>query len=119
MRARGHLAAIGVLLLLPLLFVLEGSSQITRRPGPAANMLAPKLVAERLHEIAAAGTLAELRWPNFTDYRQNAQKLYSTVNYVPVWIHAGQPSPQALAIIADLVSSQQRGLNPEDYDASR
>ena len=41
------------------------------------------------------------------------------MNYAPVWVRDGQPSPQALAVITDFVSSQKRGLNPEDYDASR
>jgi murein L,D-transpeptidase YcbB/YkuD len=36
-----------------------------------------------------------------------------------VWVRDGQASPQALAIIAEFVSSQKRGLIPEDYDASR
>jgi murein L,D-transpeptidase YcbB/YkuD len=60
-----------------------------------------------------------LRWPNFTDYRQNTQELYKAVNYAPVWVRDGQASPQALAVIGEFVSSQKRGLNPEDYDASR
>ena len=30
-----------------------------------------------------------------------------------------QPTPQALAVIAALESSQQKGLDSEDYDASR
>jgi murein L,D-transpeptidase YcbB/YkuD len=119
MQARRHLSGIGFLLLLPLLFVLEGSSQVVPRPGSSNGILEPQSVAERLHKIASAGTLAELRRPNFTEYRKNAEKLYSDFNYVPVWVHDGQPSPQALALIADLASSHQRGLNPEDYDASQ
>ncbi len=118
MRTRNHVAAIGFLLI-ALPFALECSSQVTPQPGQVTTMLAPHPVTERLHAIVTAGTLAELRWPNFSDYRQDTQLLYEAVHYVPVWVHDGQPSAQALAIIADLGSSQQRGLNPEDYDAPR
>ena len=65
------------------------------------------------------GRLSDLRWPNFTDYRQSTQELYKATNYAAVWIRDGQASPQALAIIAELAGSQKRGLIPEDYDASR
>jgi L,D-transpeptidase YcbB len=34
-------------------------------------------------------------------------------------VHDGRATPQALAVMAALESSQQKGLNPEDYDASR
>src|SRR5665213_2909306 len=76
-------------------------------------------VAKRLHEITAGETLSDLRWPDFTDHRHDVQRLYEAVNYAPVWIRDEQPTPQALAVIAALESSQQKGLNPEDYDASR
>jgi murein L,D-transpeptidase YcbB/YkuD len=76
-------------------------------------------VAERLQAIAAGGTLADLQWPNFTDYRQSTQSLYKAKNYAGVWVRDGQASPQALAVIAEFVSSQKRGLIPEDYDVSR
>jgi murein L,D-transpeptidase YcbB/YkuD len=37
---------------------------------------------------------------------------------VPAWVHEGHATSQALAVISALESSQQKGLNPEDYDAS-
>jgi murein L,D-transpeptidase YcbB/YkuD len=117
MRAKRNLATLGFLLLLPGLFVLECSSQVT--PKTVSTNSAPEPVAERLQAIAASGTLADLRWPNFTDYRQNTQKLYKATKYTAVWVRDGQASPQALAVIAEFVSGQRRGLIPEDYDASR
>ncbi len=112
MRARTHLATIGALCLLPCLLALECSSQV-------ASRTAPEPVTQRLQAIASGGTLSDLRWPNFTEYRQSTQELYKAVNYAPVWLRDGQASPQALAIIAELVSSEKRGLIPDDYDASR
>jgi len=76
-------------------------------------------VAGQLRTISAAGTLSDLAAPNFPDYRQQVQALYQAVNYTPVWIRDGQPTPQALAVIAALEASRQKGLTPEDYDASR
>jgi L,D-transpeptidase YcbB len=76
-------------------------------------------VAGQLRTIAAAGTLSDLAAPNFPDYRQQVQALYKAVNYSPVWLRDGQPTPQALAVIAALEASRQKGLTPEDYDASR
>ena len=112
MLARSPLATVGILLLLPGLLALECSSQVAPETPPAP-------ITERLHAITAGGTLADLRWPNFSDYRQSTQALYKAMNYTAVWVHAGQASPQALAVIAEFVSSQKRGLIPEDYDASR
>jgi murein L,D-transpeptidase YcbB/YkuD len=76
-------------------------------------------VAGQLRAIAAAGTLSDLAAPNFPDYRQQVQALYQAANYTPVWIRDGQPTPQAQAVIAALEASRQKGLTPEDYDASR
>ena len=87
-------------------------SQATPPPPQAA-------VAEQLQAITAGGSIAGQRWPNFTDYRQQVQQLYAATNYAPVWVRDGRATPQALAVMAALESSRQKGLNPEDYDASR
>jgi murein L,D-transpeptidase YcbB/YkuD len=76
-------------------------------------------VAGQLRTIAAAGTLSDLAAPNFSDYRQQVQALYQAANYTPVWIRDGQPTPQAQTVIAALEASRQKGLTPDDYDASR
>lgn len=45
--------------------------------------------------------------------------MYDASGYAPVWLNHGQPTQQALAVIGALKASQQKGLNPDDYDASR
>ena len=75
-------------------------------------------ISARLQSIAAAGKLADLRWPDFSDYRVHFQNVYQTSNYAPVWLNNGQPTPQALAVIQALEASGKKGLNPDDYDAS-
>ncbi|HEX3437863.1 MAG TPA: L,D-transpeptidase family protein [Pseudacidobacterium sp.] len=76
-------------------------------------------VSSRLHEIANSGKLADLRWPDFSDYRLHFQHVYEASNFSPIWISNGQPTSQALAVIQVLEGSKQKGLNPDDYDASR
>jgi len=75
-------------------------------------------VAERLRTITSAGTPAESHSANLIDDRQNAQKVYEALQYAPGWVREGQATPQALAVISALQNSQQKGLNPEDYQAS-
>ena len=110
----------------PLLFLtslaLGCNSQAAPRPpqtaaaAPDGTIADVAGVAPLLQAITASGTLAALHAPNFTDYRYLVVKLYETVNYAPVWVRNGQPTPQALAVIAALENSVHKGLNPEDYD---
>ncbi|HET6219431.1 MAG TPA: L,D-transpeptidase family protein [Acidobacteriaceae bacterium] len=88
-------------------------------PVPAANPPDAEAVAGQLRTIAGAGTLADLKFPDFPDYRQQVQGLYEAVNYTPVWVHDGQPTIQAQAVITAIQVSRLKGLNPEEYDASR
>jgi murein L,D-transpeptidase YcbB/YkuD len=76
-------------------------------------------ISLQLREIASAGQLPELRWPNFSDYREHVRNFYGPSDYTPAWIRDGQPTPQALAIIEILKQADSRGLDPEDYDGSR
>ena len=76
-------------------------------------------VASQLRGIASAGQLQELRWPNFSDYRQHVQNFYQPSDFAPAWFRNGQPTPQALAIINLLKQADMQGLDPEDYDGSR
>ncbi len=112
---------------LPLLacfLVLGCNSQATPRPAqspeaaPSASAADVAGVAPLIQAIAASGNLADLHAPNFTDYRYLVVKFYQSVNYAPVWVRNGQPTPQALTVIAALENSVHKGLNPEDYDAS-
>jgi murein L,D-transpeptidase YcbB/YkuD len=47
------------------------------------------------------------------------QGLYEATQYTPVWVRDGQPTPQAQTVITALENSRQKGLSPEEYDASR
>src|ERR1700739_2916818 len=117
MRIGRHFGPTLVLLVFSWLTTLGCRPQGAPQSTASSNTADAAAVSAQLRTISAAGTLADLRWPNFTDYRQHVQKLYEGVNYAPVWLRNGQPTPQALAVIAALESSRQKGLNPEDYDA--
>jgi murein L,D-transpeptidase YcbB/YkuD len=127
-RARGFSLVLPVLLLL-----LTGgcTSQTTRQAldagasqsegqvqplGPGVDAAA---VSAQLHAIAAAGRMADLRWPDFSDYGKHFQNIYAASNFAPVWLRNGQPSPQALGVIQAIDDSRKKGLDPEEYDASR
>ncbi len=60
-----------------------------------------------------------MRWPNFSDVRGDVAKFYQAGSYAPLWTRNGQPTAQAQAMIQLLKQAQYKGLNPEDYDASR
>ena len=66
-----------------------------------------------------AATLADLRWPNFGDYRKEVHDFYLAGGYSLVWSSQSQPTPQALTLIAALQNAEKKGLRSEDYDASR
>ncbi|MDE3202127.1 MAG: L,D-transpeptidase family protein [Acidobacteriota bacterium] len=63
--------------------------------------------------------LPGMRWPNFVDYRATLQNFYSASGFTPVWLNGNQPTAVALSLIQIFQRADQKGLNPEDYDASR
>ena len=74
---------------------------------------------DALRGIVAAGRLAELKWPDFADYRSELQSFYEADGYAPAWSRDGQPTAQARELIGILREADNKGLNAEDYDASR
>ena len=95
----------------------------TRTLSTGAAAPSPGITAAQGHgELGAlidAGTLAALRWPNFIDYRESIGRFYHSGAYSLAWIRDGHPSPQALAMIGVFKQAAAKGLNADDYDASR
>jgi L,D-transpeptidase YcbB len=88
-------------------------------PTPSA---APTLGANgqpELQALALAGNLGDLRWPNFNDYQGQVSMFYAPGGYALAWSSSGTATPQALAMIDAFKHAGVKGLNPEDYDASR
>jgi L,D-transpeptidase YcbB len=86
---------------------------------PAATLgnLLPEQAEMRA--LIGAGSLAGLRTPAFADFQPHLSEFYQAGGYATAWISNHQPSPQARAIIQLFKQAQLKGLEPEDYDASR
>lgn len=72
-----------------------------------------------LRDLVASGRLADLRWPDFSDYKAHLAEFYEPTGYTLAWLQNGRPSLQALEMIAAFKNAWRKGLQPEDYDASR
>ena len=72
-----------------------------------------------LRQVAEAGRLADLRWPDFSDYRLHVRNFYEPAGYALAWVRGGQPTPQALALIGILQKADEKGLHSDDYDGPR
>ena len=100
------------------------TKQVGSQPESSAQSTAPsqQLGAEgqaSLRAIVQAGNLADLRWPDFSDYQKHVQKFYESYGYSLPWVKAMQPTPEAQQIIAILLQADQKGLSAEDYDGPR
>ena len=72
----------------------------------------------RVCQWIEAGELSDLRWPNFTAYREQVREFYAP-SFALVWTSHGAPRAQAQALIQELQRAEEKGLEPDDYDASR
>ena len=72
-----------------------------------------------LRAILEAGSLPDLRWPDFSDYRSDVKKFYDDYGYALPWVRGRQATPQALAMITVLQSAGEKGLSADDYDGPR
>jgi murein L,D-transpeptidase YcbB/YkuD len=123
-RARRRAAAFAASLILALVCASVPGARAADAPGGA---VAPASFGDALsaqgqaqmRAIAGAGNLPELRWPKFPEVRDAFAELYSAVGYSLLWIRGGHPTAQARAIIEQMRQAALKGLNPEDYDASR
>jgi murein L,D-transpeptidase YcbB/YkuD len=94
------------------------------RPQSSANSTAPpqQLTAEGQAALRAAidsGNLAQLRWPDFSDYTKRLKEFYDLYGNSLPWVRGTQPTTQAQQVIALLLQADQKGLSAEDYDGPR
>ena len=75
--------------------------------------------ADNIQAVTKSGTLSILRWPNYSDYQPAVATFYDDRNNEVAWTRDGTPTKQALAFIQAFNEAAAKGLNPEDYDASR
>jgi murein L,D-transpeptidase YcbB/YkuD len=89
---------------------VEIHSSVTSESSDSANSL---------RDIVAAGRLPDLRWPDFSDYRVHVKNFYEPSGYSLAWVRDNRPTSQAQSVIEILRKADSKGLNAEDYDASR
>jgi len=106
----------GLVLLLALIFE---SLDVLTGIGPERTDAGSPPTSARLSEIVTSGHLADLRWPDFSDYKAHVAEFYESNGNAVAWVQGRQPSSQALALIEDFKGAWKNGLQPEDYDASR
>ena len=75
--------------------------------------------AIRLPDLVAAGRLADLRWPDFSNSCAEVAKFYESRDYALAWTHDSAPTAQARTIIGIMQNAGAKGLDFEDYDGSR
>lgn len=95
----------------------DGSSPTPAAAQPPAP-IAPQASGE-MGALIAAENLPDLRWPNFSDMRSDVARFYALGGNTPAWVHDGQATAQAQAMIQLFKQASLKGLNPDDYDASR
>ena len=73
----------------------------------------------QLQKIIDTGVDADLRWPDFTPNKTDVASFYEGPALRLAWVNNNQPTPQAIAYITMFRQAAEKGLDPEDYDASR
>ena len=127
MRQSRHFHRACCMPLLLALLLVRGDISASTTPGQSASLAQSAAPPEQLTPDTQAwlrstiqtGNLADLRWPDFSDYTKLVQEFYESYGYALQWVRGMQPTPQAQQIIAVLFQADQKGLNAEDYDASR
>jgi len=73
----------------------------------------------QLQGILGTGLDPDLRWPDFTPYKMDLEDFYQGPEPHLAWAKNNQPTSQALTYIKIFQQAGEKGLDPEDYDASR
>ena len=92
--------------------------QNSANPATLPQQLSPEGQSV-LRAIVQAGTLSDLRWPDFSDYQNHVRKFYESYGYSLFWVKGLEPTPEAQQVIALLLQADQKGLSAEDYDGPR
>ena len=96
---------------------VSATAAVQSRP-PVPAQVSPAFAA-RLKEIAAAGQIAGMERPNFSDYKKHFVAAYEASSYAPLWLRSDGLSKEGAGVIQAVEASAQKGLTPVDYDASK
>jgi len=100
------------------MFCLLGAVIESRSQTPAGQSLdGPGRAA--LQKIIDTAHHPDLAWPDFSPYQEEVKEFYTRTGGTLGWVQNRRPSAQAFQMIALFTESNDKGLVPEDYDASR
>ena len=72
-----------------------------------------------MQQLVAAANVPGMHRPDFRDYQSSVAEFYRASGYAPAWLRGNEPSPQALTMMQRFRDAWKKGLESEDYDASR
>ncbi len=117
LRSSGAACAFALLLFVP------GCKRSNNNPSPenSTTASAPSAPSDTtsLATLADSKQLDLLRWPDISDYQPALKTFYATRSGSLAWSRDGKPTSAALGFIQAFTDAEQKGLRPEDYDASR
>ena len=107
----------------PLLFLMTVAALAfaagCRHPRKSTSAPNTADYADNIQAMVGQSSLTVLRWPNYAEYQQAVKTFYDDRNYELAWLRELKPTPEAAAFVDAFTNADQKGLNPEDYDASR
>jgi L,D-transpeptidase YcbB len=108
------------ILLLCLLPIGNGCGRLPTTTAPDQQLQVAQQLSTSgqglLRNIIEAGKFSALRWPDFSDYRDDVNKFYQGYGYTLPWVTQMQPTKQAREMIACFEHADEKGLSPDDYD---
>jgi murein L,D-transpeptidase YcbB/YkuD len=75
--------------------------------------------ADSIQSVIGQPQLTILRWPDYTEYQGAVKTFYDDRNYELAWLRDLKPTAATQAFLKAFADANEKGLNPEDYDASR
>jgi murein L,D-transpeptidase YcbB/YkuD len=75
--------------------------------------------ADNIQAVVAKKDLPGLRWPDYSDYKPLVTTFYDDRNNEIAWLRDLKPTSATTGFLQAFQTAGAKGLNPEDYDASR
>lgn len=75
--------------------------------------------ADKVQHVVSSPQLPILQWTNYSDYQLQVKTFYDARSNALAWTDEGKLTSQASTLIEAFSNSYQKGLRPDDYDASR
>ncbi len=75
--------------------------------------------ADNVEKVVQSPQLAIMKWSNYSAYQPLVQQFYNDRNFELAWTRDGKPTETTTALINLFTHADEKGLIPEDYDASR